>query len=106
MSRFFSARVFSLLFGLAYATAVFGNYPLFRYYPLISRISRQNLTDISLGPSMAWFGWIAMAAIPAAIGTLIIPKRMGNRIPAAAFWIVTALMLAAAWFRESEWFIG
>jgi hypothetical protein len=106
MGGLFSARVFTLLFGLGYAIAVFGNYPLFRYYPLISRISLQNLTDISLGPSMSWFGWIATAAIPAVIGTVVIPKRIGNRIPPAALWIVTVLMLAAAWYREREWFLG
>jgi hypothetical protein len=102
--RFFSARVFSLLFGLAYAAAVYGNYPLFRYYPLISRFSLHDLADDSLGPAMSWFGWISTAAIPAVTGTLVIPRSMGDRIPPAAFWIVTFMMLAAAWYREREWF--
>jgi hypothetical protein len=106
IDRLFSPRVFSLLFGLTYAIAVFGDYPLFRYYPLVSRISRHNLADIALGPSMSWFGWIATATIPAVMGALVVPKRLGDRIPAAALWIVTALMLAAAWYREREWFIG
>jgi hypothetical protein len=104
--RFFSVRAFTLVFGLGYAVAVYGNYPLFRYYPLVPRFSLHDLADTSLGPAMSWYGWIATAAVLAVIVTAVIPKRIGDRIPAAVFWIVTIIMLAAAWYREREWFLS
>ena len=104
-SRFFSARAFTLVFGFSYAVAIYGNYPLFRYYPLVQRFSLHDLADLSLGPAMSWYGWIATAAILAALATAVIPKRVANRIPAAVFWILPVTMLAAAWYREREWFL-
>ena len=104
-SRFFSARVFSLVFGLSHAVAVYGNYPLFRYYPLPGRFSFHDLVDKSLGPAMSWYGWIATAAAVALVTTVIVPKRLGDRIPAAVFWILPIIMLSAAFYREGEWFL-
>lgn len=104
ISRWFSAQAFTLTFGLCYAVAVFGHFPLFRYYPLVSRFSFQDLADPSLGPAMAWYGWISTALIPAAVASLIVPKRALARIPPISYWIVIALMLTAAGYREYEWF--
>jgi hypothetical protein len=100
----FSARIFSLVFGIGYATAVVINYPLFRYYPLVKRFSLHDLVDPSFGPAMSWYGWIAIAAIPALLLNAIVPKRLGNRIPVAAFWILPFVMLLSAWYREQSWF--
>jgi hypothetical protein len=104
-NRFFSARVFSLAFGLGYATAVIINFPLFRYYPLVKHFSMHDLTDKSLGPAMSWYGWIAIAAIFAGFVTLLVPKRIGDRIPAGVFWIVIVVLFAAAFYRERQWFL-
>jgi hypothetical protein len=104
-NRLFSAATFSLTFGLGYAGAVSVNYPLFRYYPLVQRFSFHDLATTALGPSMSWYGWIAIAALFAGIVTPLIPKRVGDRIPAAVFWIVLLAMLAAAAYREREWFL-
>lgn len=104
--RLFSARLFSLTFGLGYTAAVYVNYPLFRYYPLVKRFSMHDIATTSLGPAMSWFGWIATGAVFAVIVTAVVPKRIGDRIPASVFWIVIALMMAAAWYREREWFVS
>lgn len=103
--RFFSARVFTLAFGLGQAVAVYGNYPLFRYYPLANRFTSETLTDSSLGPVMSWYGWIATAAVFACLMTALVPKRIGDRIPGALLWIVPFIIIAAAWYREREWFV-
>jgi hypothetical protein len=100
----FSARVFSLVFGLGYAAAVYINYPLFRYYPLVKRFSLHDLADRTLGPAMAWYGWMAIAAIPALVLSAVVPNRWGNRIPAEVFWILPFVMLLAGWYREQSWF--
>lgn len=106
IGRFFSAPAFSFTFGAAYAATLYFDCPLFRYYPLVQRFSWKALADPLFGPGMSWFGWIATAAIVAAIVTPLIPKRMGDRIPAGMFWIVMAAMLAAAGYREREWFVS
>jgi hypothetical protein len=103
--RFLSARVFTLMFGLGYAVAVYGNYPLFRYYPLVRRFSLHDIASRSLGPAITWYGWIATAAVVAVIVAAVIPKRVGDRIPAAAFWIVPVIMFAAGCYRERGWFL-
>ena len=104
-SRLFSARVFSLVFGLSHAVAVYGNYPLFRYYPLPGRFSFHDLADKTLGPAMSWYGWIATAAVVATLATAIVPKHLGDRIPAAVFWVLPIIMFAAAWHLEGQWFL-
>jgi hypothetical protein len=104
-NRLFSAPIFSLTFGFGYAVAVSVNYPLFRYYPLVQRFSFHDLATPSLGPSMSWYGWIAIAALFAGIVTPLIPKHAGDRLPAALFWIVIVAMLAAAGYRERGWFL-
>ena len=105
-SNFFSARVFTLVFGLGYTAAIFGDFPMFRYYPLTGQFSLHDLTDPALGPAMTWYGWIATAAVLATIIAAIIPKRFGDLLPAAVIWIVPIVMIAAAWYQEREWFLA
>jgi hypothetical protein len=100
----FSARVFTLVFGIAYAITVYLDHPLFRYYPHAAKFSLHDLTDRSLGPAMSWYGWIAMAAIPAVLVAAVVPRRLGDRLPEAVFWILPVIMLLAGWHRERSWF--
>jgi hypothetical protein len=81
------------------------NGPLFRYYPLVQRFSRQDLVDPSLGPAMAWYGWMCTAAIPAVILAVLVPKRMGERIPAAVFWVMPWVVLLVGFYNERQWFL-
>lgn len=104
MSGFFSARVFTLVCGIGYAAAVYINYPLFRYYPLTGRFSFEDLKDPTLGPAMSWYGWMAVGAIAGLIVAALVPKRLGERIPNAVFWILPFVILIAGWIREREWF--
>ena len=100
----FSARVFSLVFGVGYALAVYLNHPLFRYYPLIKQWTLRDLPGTAQGPAMAYYGWIAIAAIPALIASALVPRRWGNRIPATVFWVLPFVMLACGYYRERSWF--
>jgi hypothetical protein len=45
ITRLFSARVFTLVFCIGYAVAVYVDYPLFRYYPLARQFSLHDLVD-------------------------------------------------------------
>lgn len=104
-ARLFSARTFTLVVGISYAAAVYLNWPLFRYYPLIKRFSLHDLADRSYGPAMNWYGWMATAAIPAVLVAAVVPKQLGDRIPAAILWVVPFIMLLAGWYNERAWFL-
>lgn len=104
ITRLFSARMFTLVFGLGYAAAVYFNYPLFRYYPLERRFSLHDLLDPSLGPAMSWYGWISTAAIPAVIVAALVPHRIGDRIPGAVFWILPFVIFLVGFYNEKQWF--
>lgn len=106
IGRFFSAPVLSLLFGVGYAFAVYVNVPLFRYYPLVNRFSLTDLATASLGPAMAWYGWIATGLVFALVVTPFVPRRIGDKLPAPVFWLVVAAMFVAAGYRERDWFMA
>ena len=109
MSRFFSLRLFTLVAGLGYAYAVYFNYTLFRYYPLVERFSLTDLADRSLGPAMSWYGWMAVGLVPAVviavIGKLALPPRWLDKLW-PAFWVLPVLILWAGWIREKGWLLG
>ena len=104
MLRIFNARVFSLVFVIAYASAVRLDHPLFWYYPLAKRWSLHSLTDPALGPGMAWYGWIAVAAITAVILAALAPKSSGDRIPTAIYWILPFAAFYVGYLHEQVWF--
>jgi hypothetical protein len=105
MNRLFNARVFSVVFGIGYALAITINYPLFRYYPLVERFSLHDLVDRTLGPAMSWYGWIVIAAIPAALLAIVVPNRIGDRIPEVVLWVLPFVVLIAGFYCERGWFL-
>jgi hypothetical protein len=102
--RTFSARVFSLVFVISYAVVVHWDHPLFRYYPLLQRWSLHDLTDPALGPAMSWYGWIALAGIPALLLAALVPKSIGDCIPAAVYWVLPFVAFVAGYYHEQVWF--
>ena len=109
VTRFISLPLLTLVAGLGYALAVFVNYPLFRYYPLVERFSLIDIPDRTLGPAMSWYGWIAIAIIPAiivaVIGRLFIPARWLDKL-ARLIWVVPFVILYASWVAEKSWLLG
>jgi MFS superfamily sulfate permease-like transporter len=104
MDRVFSARVFTLMYGIGYAIAVGTGHPLFRYYPQQNRFSSHALAGQSPGPAMSWYGWIATAATLALLSAALVPKRLGDRIPGMLILIVPLIMLLAGLRNEWVWF--
>ncbi|MCB2109146.1 MAG: hypothetical protein KDE14_15655, partial [Rhodobacteraceae bacterium] len=100
---------FSIFCGLGYAVAVYVNYPLFRYYPLVDRFSLTDIANRTLGPAMTWYGWIAIAALPAVVlavvGKLALPSRLIDKLT-PLLWLVPFAILAAGWVREKSWLVG
>ena len=59
-----SLKIFSLLFGVVYATVFYMEWALFRYYPETqSFYLTQHRED---GPAILWYGWLAVATIVSA----------------------------------------
>ena len=102
----FSLRVFSLVFGLVYTGAHLMGKPLWRYYPLVDKFSWTDLVDLANGPSMNWYGWISWAVIIGVICAVIVPKRIGSKIPAAVFYVLPLVILACGFYTERQWFIA
>jgi hypothetical protein len=109
VSRFISLRALSILFIAGYCAAVIGNWPLFRYYPLVGQFSLIDIPDKSLGPAMTWYGWMATAAIPALIAAavfkLTVPDRWRERF-VPLLWLAPLAVLVAGYIREQEWLLN
>lgn len=109
MSRYFSLRIFSLMFGSVYTLAVIYNWPLFFYFPAVKQFSLHDLPLATFGPGMSWFGWIATAALAAILAAvifpLILPKRWIDQMPPGVFWLVPVAMLIGGFFREQDWLL-
>jgi hypothetical protein len=109
MSRLFSLRIFSLAFAASYSWVVIQNVTPFRYYPLVGRFSMTDLADKTLGPAMSWYGWISAGlvggVVVSVLVSLLVPRRLIDRIPPVAYCLIPAVMLFAAWMREQDWFL-
>ncbi len=108
MTRFISLPLFTIVAGLSYAVAVYINYPLFRYYPLVKQFSLTDIPSRVLGPAMTWYGWIAIAIIPAIIvsvlGRLFLPARWLDKLT-PLIWVVPFIILYAGWVAEKSWLL-
>ena len=108
MTRFISLPLFSIVASICYAVAVYVNYPLFRYYPLVKQFSLVDIPSRSLGPAMTWYGWIAIAIVPATvvavIGRLFLPARWLDKLN-SLIWVVPFLILYAGWVAEKSWLL-
>ncbi len=109
MTRYISLPVFTIVASLGYAAAVYVNYPLFRYYPLVKQFSLIDIPSRTLGPAMTWYGWIAIAIIPAiiaaVIGRLFLPARWLDKLT-PLIWVVPFVVLYAGWVAEKSWLLG
>ena len=109
MSRLFSLRIFSLVFGIVYTLAVIYNLPLFYYFPAVKQFTLHDLPLETFGPGMSWFGWIATGALAATFAAvscpLLLPKRWVDQLPLGVFWLVPLAMLLGGFFREQDWLL-
>ena len=109
MTRYISLPLFTIVAGFGYAAAVYVNYPLFRYYPLVKQFSLVDIPSRTLGPAMTWYSWIAIATIPAiivaVIGQLFLPARWLDRLT-PLIWVLPFVILYAGWVAEKSWLLG
>lgn len=93
-----SATTFSLAYCAAYAAAFALDAPLFLYYPVEGRLAWAWAPFNSVGPSMAWYGLMASAAVVALPVSLLVPERRAMAALRNLLWLFpVAALLASAW---------
>ena len=106
MSRPSPAPVFSMVFGITYWICFLYDFALFRYYPEVNQFHlHEQAAALGLGPPILWYGWVAMAAIVSLGFATLVPSRLAAKIPSAACWIVTAVVLLIVLIYERRWFV-
>ena len=96
--------VFSLTASIAYTTAYYLDWPLFRYY-LGSDTFSFGVQAESAGAPILWYGWLAIAALIGALFAAIVPGRVASQLPPDLLWIIPATTTIAAFLYELRWFV-
>ena len=99
------AIVFTAVFTVTYALAVWKNYALFTYHPAIYEwgLGVQKPKD---GPAMYWYGWMATAGITGLVaGLLACTIPASRRLWPGLAWLVPLLaILFFAWLLRGYFF--
>jgi hypothetical protein len=105
-----SARfnVFSMAYGVAYMGLFFWSEQyktaLFRYYPVLSSFTRQDLTLENAGPAILWYSWLFGAAVIALVAAFVVPRAWAERIGQVWVWGIPAALLIVILVYERRWF--
>ena len=112
MIRFAQFKVFLVLFGAVYTICFIlqGTNPAsllwgpFRYYPAISTWSIQRLDPAAAGPPILWYAWLTEAFVVTLIVSLLVPRRLADKIPAGAVWAIPVAVILGITIYERSWF--
>jgi len=104
MNRQGSLLVLSFVGAIAYVLAYNFNWPVFGYYPLIGEF-HLHAQPKSSGPAMLYYGWITTAAIAAVVLAVIVPSRIGAKLPASLGWIVPLVLILFTFVYDRHWFL-
>jgi hypothetical protein len=86
------AITFAVAYAILYALAVDRNWALFTYHPALGTFGALT-TPATAGPTMFWYGWIATAALGAAVAATIVsvlPNGVTRRLWPGLAWVVPA----------------
>jgi len=108
VTQYAQFKIFSLLFGAAYVALFFYSertgYALFRYYPVLGRFYRDSQPIETAGPPILWYSWLAGAAVVSLVASLVVPRRLADRVPHDWIWLVNAAVLLVIIVYERRWF--
>lgn len=108
MNRSFSLHVFTVVFAIVYLAGFMNGWTEWRYYPLGGEISTVDLPRAA-GPAMGWYSWIAQglaAGVVAYIVSLIVPKRIGDKLWSGVLWFAPTVLVLYTFYYEWHWFQG
>ncbi len=96
-------KMFAMIYGICYFTVFYMEWATVRYYPVTSQF-RIDLQP-TMGPPILWYGWLGIAAVMALVVSALVPRRVVDRIPNDAVWIVNVVVLMVILIYERQWFI-
>jgi hypothetical protein len=101
-------KTFSLAYGVVYMgfflySEVY-RVAMFRYYPVLSRFSREALPLESAGPPILWYSWLAGAAVVSAVIAALVPSRVADRMGPSLVCGIPAAVLLLIVVYERRWF--
>ena len=98
--------LFSAIYAMFYVIAMYFNIAMFVLYPQTGVWSWHDVPG-QKGPAMYWYGWIANAAIGAAIISVLLAclPVLQRRISATGAWLVPLLSMTTVLFIIRSWFI-
>jgi len=103
----FISMVFAVVYTVAYVTAVYKNYALFTYHPVLGRWG-WGPGRSGEGPAMYWYGWITTALIVATIACAVayaIPERVSSRVWSGLSWAAPVCVLCFFAYMLSGYFL-
>jgi hypothetical protein len=98
---------FAAVFAVVYFLAVENNWALFTYAPATGTFA-PLLTPATAGPTMYWYGWIATAAIAAALVAVfasLVPESLAKWLWPGLSWAVPVAALVAFGYLLSGYFL-
>ena len=99
--------IFSAVFALLYAAAMYFNIAMVVYYPAVNELHWHDRPDLPQ-PAMYWYGWIAYAALGAAIIagiTALLPAGRIARVLPRLSWAAPLLSMLFILYVIRDWFI-
>jgi hypothetical protein len=104
MNRYAQFKIFSMVYGIVYCICFYYNWAVFRYYPALEEFHLQSQPPATAGPAILWYAWVIEAIPITVVLSLLVPRKVAERVPHAAVWIVPALLLVAILVYEKRWF--
>lgn len=101
------AIVFAITYAVVYMLAVWHNYALFTYHPVLGEIA-WGVEKSRDGPAMYWYGWMstaALAAVGATIVAALIPTRLLQRLWSGWTWVVASAVLLLIAYMLRNYFL-
>lgn len=98
---------FAAVFSVVYVLAVENNWALFSYAPATGTFA-PLVTPAAAGPTMYWYGWIATAAIVAALVAVLVslvPESLAKRVWPGLSWAVPVAVLIAFGYLLRGYFL-
>ena len=105
-------KLFSVVFGIAYTICFYMNsvdalspwWAPFRYYPAIETWSIARLDPETAGPAILWYAWLAEACAFSVVLSLLVPRKLADRVTHTMVWSIPAALLFAILVYERRWF--
>lgn len=98
--------IFSIVYAVLYVIAMYFNIAMFVHYPQTGVWAWHDVPG-QAGPAMYWYGWIANAAIGAAIIAMVLSyvPILQRRVAPTGAWLVPLLAMLTVLFIIRSWFI-